>query len=59
MTGLLEEGKKYVVEKEVYSERNEIKIVIQAVDEVKQICQNWNEIKCEECDFFNDCELNK
>ena len=59
LTGLLEEGKKYVVEKEVYSTFNETKIIIQAVDEVKRVCQNWNEIKCENCEEFKECELNK
>ena len=58
LTGLLEDGKKYVVEKKVYSTLNETKIIIQAVDEVKRICQNWNEIKCEDCEEFKGCELN-
>jgi hypothetical protein len=58
LTGLLEEGKKYVIEKEVYSDRNEVKIIIQAVDEVKIICQKWKEIDCKSCEEFKNCELN-
>lgn len=58
LTGLLEEGKRYVVEKKVYSVLNETKIVIQVLDEVRQTCQNWNEIKCENCESLIECELN-
>ena len=58
LTGLLEEGMKYVVEKKVYSALNETKIVIQALDEVQKVCQNWNDIKCEDCEEFKDCVLN-
>lgn len=64
LTGYLEENIKYVVEKR--SEKRKLngedfiknKIVIQSVDDAKLICQNWNEIGCEECDDFTRCELN-
>jgi len=35
-----------------------LRMIIQSVDNTKQICQNWKDVKCEECDDFVDYELN-
>lgn len=58
LTGFLEGGKKYVIKKEVYTDCDQTKIIIQSVDELKKVCQNWNDIKCEYCESFSKCELN-
>lgn len=64
MTGYLEKDKKYVVEikktkRKLYNgeETIENKIIIQDIEEVKKVCQNWNEIECKDCDEFEKCEL--
>jgi hypothetical protein len=60
LTGYLESGNKYVVEKKIYKrkDRKIVEIIIQSVDDAKYICQSWNEIKCENCDFFSECKSN-
>lgn len=64
LTGYIEDDKKYIVEKR--SEKRKLndvdriitEIILQSIDDAKSICQDWNEIKCEDCDTFTKCELN-
>lgn len=65
LTGYIEEDKKYVIRvekiKRILNNGEsfiENKVIIQDVEEVKKICQNWNEIKCEDCEEFKKCEQN-
>lgn len=64
LTGYIEDNKRYVVEiektnRKLYNGEDMIenKIIIQSAEEVKKVCQSWNEIECKDCDSFNICEL--
>lgn len=61
LTGYLESGKKYVVQREIYNRNQKrlMKLVIQSVDDSKQMCQDWNSVNCKNCGLLSECELNK
>lgn len=60
MTGFLEEGKKYVVDK-IVEKRKDGRLVthfeIEDIDSARKTCLEWHGTTCSDCFAYNECEL--